>query len=572
MLGISADGAAGRGLGELRMSDATRSQWREAMATAQRTESPAPARLLLTDGFGQSGPWSGLCAPLGTAQPGSVLTLLRPPNASDLAPPDGASLLQLFLDALPSLAYIKDDLGRYVWVNKAMQEMFDLAPEEWPGRTVYDIQTADEAEVVAEVDKEIVASGQPRQADFTVSGPNGGKVHRRSFRVPFVDAAGRRLLAGISLDVTSWVEAMEQREALLKELEGRNNEIREHSLLLESVLNSLDQGVVVFDNEGHVLVQNRKWYEIAGRESGGGGLVLPDFTTLDGRALKDDERLYHRVMRGDVVKGEEYFMLRRDGGKRQLVVGGMPLHDSEGAIRYVICTFLDVTEVRRLERTREELLKILSHDLRTPLAVVSAGSQLIQQFPATSEVVLGSANRIKAAAQRMSSMIEDLLESASLENGSIELRRQPLDLRQLVCNVIEDHRNALEVERIVLQVCEGETAVCALVDRDRIVRALLNLLTNALKYSDPPQPVVIKVGKAKGEAVIEVIDQGAGMAPEDQRRLFEPYYRTPGSPKGGLGLGLYIVKGLIEAHGGRVWIRSTRGCGTCAGFALPLAQ
>lgn len=572
MLGVKPHQAAGHGLGELRASSEAIELWRQTLTDVQRTGAVARVQLLLEDNHGQSGLWPGLCMPIGGAQPGGALTILRAPTVSDLDPPAGGRLLQLFLDALPTLAYIKDRVGRYVWTNRAMQEMFGLPPEDWPGKTVYDIQTGDEAESIARVDQEILASGTPRRADFSVARPDGSVMHRQSYRVPFTDSDGRLLLAGVSLDVTSWVEADRQRESLLKELEASNRTIREHAVLLESVLDSINEGVGVLDTEANVLLRNRKLCEIFGFQPAGSEPLSLQLTTVDGRPLSIEEKPYHRAMRGDEVRGEEYILIRPDGTKRQLLTTANAVRDGNGSIRYVITIFLDVTEFRQLERARSEFLRILSHDLRTPLAVVSAGAQLIQQFPANPEMVAGSAGRIASAAQRMSTMIQDLLESASLEAGRFDLRLQAIDLFQLVRQLIEDHGTALQVSRIVIDTPLAGKSLTVMADPDRVARVLLNLVTNALKYSQPPSPVVIRVACVDGEARVQVIDQGAGIAEEDQRRLFEPYYRVPGSPKGGLGLGLYIVKRLVEAHGGRVWIDSQPGRGTCAGFTLPLAE
>ncbi len=578
LLGLMPGWTAGKGFDQLRMDGTTRERWHRVLSYVQSAGVGRPVELSLSDGRGRPLPWMGMCMPAGPKCARCVVTLLRPPAAGlprvAVAPPapdaNGPSLLQLFLDALPTPAYIKDGQGRYIWVNFAMQELFRLPAEQWQGKTVYDIETGGEAAEIALTDSEIMASGVARRVDFSVSRLDGSLMHRQSYRVPFADAGGELLLAGISLDVTNWVEATQQREVLLKELGQRNLQVERHTQLLEAVLNNVSQGVIVLDDRYQVILRNRKWCEIIGLRPSGPAPIALTYANLDGTIVPNEERPYYRVMRGEELQDVELFLVRPDGSRRQVVVNGIPIRNGEGATQYVIITFLDVTEVRRLERAREEFLRILSHDLRTPLAVVSAGAQLIQQYPAATEMASGSAGRIAAAARRMSAMIQDLVESARLEAGRIELRLQGVDLPGLVRQSLEDHGDALDVERIRIEAPNGP--ITAVVDPDSIIRALLNLVTNALKYSTPPSPVTIRVTACDGEARVEVIDQGAGMSPEDQKRLFEPYYRAPRAAAGGLGLGLYIVKRLIEAHGGRVWIESELGRGTCAGFAVPAGQ
>lgn len=170
----------------------------------------------------------------------------------------------------------------------------------------------------------------------------------------------------------------------------------------------------------------------------------------------------------------------------------------------------------------------------------------------------------------MSGMIEDLTDATRHKTGRLSLLRQMLDLEQLVTDVIHGVAGALEVDRVRIEASEGLPLVMA--DKERLERILINLLTNALKYSAPNTEVTLRLEPQGNEVVISIMDWGVGISPEDLPNLFDEFYRSKRVQEtGGLGLGLYIAKMLVEAHGGRIWVRSRLGIGSTFSFTLPVA-
>ncbi len=227
-------------------------------------------------------------------------------------------------------------------------------------------------------------------------------------------------------------------------------------------------------------------------------------------------------------------------------------------------------EIRVRERQREDFIHTISHDLRAPLSVIRGGAQVVQRYINNSDLVSKSAAAIATSADRMNTMIQDLVDSARLESGRPELRIQPVNLDTFILELLERTRGALEVGRIKVEVPAGLPAVA--VDPDRLERILINLLSNALKYSPPETEVLIRSERIDHEVLTSVIDKGRGIAPEDLPHIFERFYQpSTGRAAGGLGLGLYITKSLVEAHGGRIWVKSELGKGTTFYFTLPMA-
>ncbi len=262
----------------------------------------------------------------------------------------------------------------------------------------------------------------------------------------------------------------------------------------------------------------------------------------------------------------------RDGHLVVLETSGVPIYDAQGRFRGFRGIDRDVTERKEAERMREEYLSLISHDLRAPLAVIMGQADWLRRLLAQRglEREAGSAESILRGARRMNAMIQDLVESARLESGRMEMRKEPTDLLALVSEVAERVGSLEERKRLQVEVSEWVPPVSA--DPERIERVLVNLITNALKYSTPGTPVIIRVGRLEGEAVVSVTDQGPGIAPEDLRHLFERFFRAEtAKPAQGLGLGLYITRLIVEAHGGRIWAESQVGKGSTFSFSLPLA-
>ena len=239
----------------------------------------------------------------------------------------------------------------------------------------------------------------------------------------------------------------------------------------------------------------------------------------------------------------------------------------------VTCAFNRMAEQIRLrDEQREDYIRIVSHDLRAPLTIILGHAQMIERAPDKVGPVRKSAEAITTGTRRMSRMIQDLGDAARLETGQLRLERRPVDLRQYLLDLKERLVGTMEVERIRIEAPEGLPPVSA--DPDRLERILVNLLSNALKYSDPGTEVTVTLAQRGGEIATSVTDRGRGIAPEDLPHMFERYYRARAARerREGLGLGLYITKGLVEAHGGRIWVESQVGKGSTFSFALPIAR
>ena len=232
-----------------------------------------------------------------------------------------------------------------------------------------------------------------------------------------------------------------------------------------------------------------------------------------------------------------------------------------------------LVEVQRRAAQMEEFIRTISHDLRQPLTVISGMAQWLAQRLTGQALAreTQSAEHILTSAKRMGAMIQDLVDSVRLEAGQAEMKKQPLDLLHFIVDMVPRLASPADQKRLRVEAPEWVPPVLA--DPGRVERALANLVTNALKYSPADKPVGIRVEAKDGQAVVSIVDQGPGISAEDVPNLFQRYFRAQAakSTAESLGLGLYIARLIVEAHGGKIWCESELGKGSTFSFTLPLA-
>jgi len=224
-------------------------------------------------------------------------------------------------------------------------------------------------------------------------------------------------------------------------------------------------------------------------------------------------------------------------------------------------------------RAREDLLAIVSHDLRNPLNLIYAGASMLQQRAPEGEAGAWTGKqvtRIMTAAERMSHLIDALLDAASIESGRFTVERRPEPAAPLVAEAIEAvaplaAAKSIDIERRLVELC----VEC---DRQRVMQVLINLLTNAIKFTPPRGLIRVTASEQPGGIQMSVADTGPGIPAELLPKLFDRYERGSRATGGGTGLGLYIAKGIVEAHGGALEVESHPGAGSTFFFLLPRAS
>jgi two-component system, NtrC family, sensor histidine kinase KinB len=375
------------------------------------------------------------------------------------------------------------------------------------------------------------------------------------------------------LTVTAIIRDVTEREQHVARLQDARAEAERERLLLQTVVDSAPVGILFVDPETDKVRTNVALTAMLGRPvdpSEGQERYQGSFLHPDGRAVSLDEFPSTRALTGQAFPAQEFLIVRPD---RQVPVlaSAAPVFGSSEAVRGVVVTIQDITARRELEQLQHDYVGLISHDLRNPLQVIALRTQLLQRLleerGMTREAAL--AGSLLQNTRQMSWLVEELLENSILEAGQVELRREPTELVPFLEEVLDRDLPPDARERFLLEAAGPLPPV--LVDAPRLERVVVNLLTNALKYSPPASPIELRIQQTAEVVELSVRDQGLGLLPEDAVRLFQKYYRTKeGRRAKGAGLGLYICRLIVEAHGGAIRVASQPGQGAIFTVTLPL--
>ena len=336
----------------------------------------------------------------------------------------------------------------------------------------------------------------------------------------------------------------------LKELRRRTDEFTQ-------ITGSMREGLVLLDERGYVLSINAAAKEIFGADDGSAG---QDFLTIDrssamSGAVQAAMRDGHAEIRSERAGRNYRFDLTRieSGGR---------------SIGTVILAF-DMTEQEQAERMRREFTANVSHELKTPLQGIIGSAELIENGLVKPEDMPRFVGHIHSEASLLMALISDIIRLSQLDEGA-EMPRESVDLYDEAAEAEENLRTAAEEKGVKLSLT-GEGAEISGVRR-LVYEIIYNLCDNAIKYNRPGGSVEVRVTQSESEAAVTVADTGIGIAPEDQARVFERFYRADKSrskESGGTGLGLSIVKHAVQYHHGSIDLKSNPGEGTTIKVTFP---
>ena len=232
-------------------------------------------------------------------------------------------------------------------------------------------------------------------------------------------------------------------------------------------------------------------------------------------------------------------------------------------------------EARRAVEAREQILRIVSHDLRNRLVAVFAHIELLlERCEGEAERdagVAASLNTVLAAAQQMNRLIEDLLAVTSIDAGRLPISPRRTELGDVLREAVETLEPGAASHSVALDLRLPETDVSVIADRTRLLQVMANLLGNAIGFSPPGSAVTVSAAAARDFTTVTVEDRGAGVPGADRERIFNAFQTAEGSRHSRTGLGLYIARGIVEAHGGRIWVEQVVGGGSMFRFTVPNA-
>lgn len=363
---------------------------------------------------------------------------------------------------------------------------------------------------------------------------------------------------------------------------------------LEAVIQSIPDAVYIGDSTGikHTNALGLEQLGYAGREELDRAIsqLVAEIQTRKadtGEPISAEDQVFSRALRGETATGEVVVRHRKTGEDRVLRSAAAPIR-LDGEIVGAVTVNTDITEQKRAEqelrrlyeeaqraiRSREDILAIVSHDLKNPLGAIGMSASLLLKKLSGPEVeprIRKQAETIRRATDRMEHLIRDLLDMASIQAGRLSVDKAPHELAPLLQESIELHEPLAREKGLALHKALDVEGVRVACDRERVLQVLSNLLGNAIKFCRPGEAITVRAERQGSHVQLAVVDSGPGISEEELPRIFEPYWSGQRHASKGTGLGLFISRGIVEAHGGRMWVESKPGMGSAFYFTLPLA-
>jgi PAS domain S-box-containing protein len=464
-------------------------------------------------------------------------------------------------DAVPDAVVVVDADGRIVLANAQCRAVFDREPDSLVGEPIETL-VPDRFRI-----------GHPRRRAHYGGAPNPrpmGLLRLAAVRGDGTEFPAEISLAPIRGDGADYVSAT------VRDISSR---IRDEERF-RSLLEAAPDATVIVDADATVVLANNQVGPVLGYQRG--ELVGQQLDVLVPKRFRE-EFVSFRVgfLAAPTFRpmgvGMQLRAQHRDGHEIPVEVSVSPLETDEGLL--ISVAIRDITERLRGEsetrRLRDELIATVSHELRTPLTSIIGYTELMgdldeHDLSRRARKLLGV---IERNATRELRLVDDLLTMAFLDGDRLRISRRPVDLVEVGRRVVEDHALRARERGVELRLVEGEVPDVS-GDFYRLIQALANLVTNALKFTGPGGQVDVSVCDHSGMGMVEVRDTGPGVSPEERSRLFERLYRAPSaiaSQTQGAGLGLPIVRAIVEAHGGWVDLDSEIGVGTVVRLAVPYA-
>ncbi len=381
-----------------------------------------------------------------------------------------------------------------------------------------------------------------------------------------------------SLRDTTFLATMAEQAAAAVEAARLREETRTWRQRLDAVFEQMTEPALIYDSQGTLALMNQAAQELFANSEIKPGDSLAEVTRkaclLDaaGRPLQADMMVAARALRGERVEYAEEPVLEADGSVRYLLASGTPLASGAGRIEGAAVIVRDITERKEMEKGRAQFLSIVSHEMRNPLTSILGLADILKRraeqrrpLPEAPEIL----GNIVEDARKLDALVENLMDTSLAEAGRLPLNRQTVDLGGLVQKVVGGQRSLSPRRRFRLEIAPDVGHVPA--DPGRLEQVLDNLLGNAVKYSPEGGDITVEVVREPGRVVVSVADRGRGISREAMTTLFMPFHRVhrQGEENRGVGLGLFISRSIVDAHGGTMWVQSEAGRGSTFYFSLP---
>lgn len=360
----------------------------------------------------------------------------------------------------------------------------------------------------------------------------------------------------------------------------QNREIEEERAKINAMLSNIGDGVIGTTDKGNIYFLNKSAEDLLNVkiDSVLGKIFLQEIQTVDDRGNPIDTNkhpLRNAMLTRRVIYSREFSLKKSDGNLIPVSITASPVI-LRGNIIGGIIIFRDITKEREIDRMKTEFISLASHQLRTPLSAMRWFSEMLldgdigELSPEQKEVI----TNINKSNQRMIELVNSLLNISRIESGRMVVEPEPTNIKELVDEVILELQPKIQEKKHSLAVSVHGSLPLINIDPRLVRHVYMNLLTNAIKYTPEGGQIIVLISQSDQDIISQVSDNGLGIPKKQQDRLFQKFFRAENVVRvvtDGTGLGLYLVKAIVEASGGKIWFQSEEGKGTSFWFSLPLS-
>ncbi|HEY0844690.1 MAG TPA: PAS domain S-box protein [Noviherbaspirillum sp.] len=496
---------------------------------------------------------------------------------------ENSALMQTVMGSSKSFVYVRDMEGRFLFVNKEYERVFGFAPGQVIGRKIDDVFPPGLARYNTGMDNAILASGPNGRREDEVRLNDGEQIFL-VVRSPLVNEKGEIYgVCGVGTDITHRKHAEEAMQVL-------NRQLSETTQLQQAILDSANFSIIATDENGVIRLFNNAAERMLGYTA----------AELVGRAtpelLHDPEEVAARAKRLSIELGrpvspglevliarsrnsadeQEWHYIRKDGSRLPVMLSVTAIRDAAQTITGYLGIAYDMTERKKTEQIKNEFISTVSHELRTPLTSIRGSLGLLTggvagDIPLRARSLLEIANN---NCERLVRLINDILDIEKIESGHMRFEMVRQRMLPLVEHALAATQHYAEQYQVQFDLHADAADAYVTVDGDRMVQVIVNLLSNAAKFSPPGSRVDVRLVQSPGSVRLSVIDRGEGIADGFRERIFQKFAQADSSDtrqKGGTGLGLSISRAIVDRHHGRIHFNSTPGSGSEFYVELPLA-
>jgi len=355
------------------------------------------------------------------------------------------------------------------------------------------------------------------------------------------------------------------------------SQLAEERYKVESILENSADGIMTIDPKRRILSFNASMERLTGWEKE----EAVESYCFEVLRLRDSQGTNLCQTRCPIAKGIEGFssldgiITTKDGQKVDVDMNYSIAHSPNGALSTTVVNVWDISRLRQIEGMRSALLASVSHELQTPISIIKAYASTLARPDArwSRQTIRGKLQAIEEEGDRLSELVSKLLYSSRLEAGDLSLNKLLMNLPKEAHKLANRFAGLTKIHKVEVDFPPEFPPVLA--DPGEIGEVLTNLIENAMRFSPQGGTITIKGATSGNEVSVTVADEGIGIPLRDQKRIFDRFYKVEDSlarPTQGTGLGLYICKTIIEAHGGRIWVESELGKGSRFTFSLPIGE